>query len=365
MKYSPLTNRFTRAVGASLAAALVLTSGALLTAASAKVPHGSLAEVILETKDVTGQPYYASLHGWWGHEGAKDDTGKRPTVPSLDLSDGHGVVDTTTTDAIHKALGDGGDFSSLRVAFVPFSADGSNERPQVTKDEPAGKAFRWFADLGVGTALNGTSSDTDFVSWVSTQDEYTRWWNAGRPAQGFTKNLGVLDVAGNNGHPSATPEGRSILNRWPAGTKVSMVFYVSDGVDKQMPQEPTVKVGPDGHAMTAWMTFETVASPTNPARTSGGYKVLTGQGTGPHAAAKPQKAPAGTSASDGATPGTAAAADAGAGSAHATASSASDSGFTSSLPGGKPTFWILLVIVVIGAAGGLTLRMRSGLAPPR
>jgi hypothetical protein len=245
---------------------------------------------------------------------------------------------------------------------VPFSADGHNERPHVMKGESAGEAFAWFSDLGFGGTLNGTRSATDFVTWVSTLSEYTKWWQAGRPVQGFTKSLDVLDVPnGGKPHPASAPEGKAILNRWPAGTKVSLVFYVSDGVDKAMPQIPTVKVGPDGRALTAWMTFKTVASPTNAARTSGGYQVLTGAGTGPKAAAKPKstsvgKAPAaGSESSAGAT-------RSGTKSTSAAGNAAvdrSDGGFVSSLPGGRPTFYVVLVLIVLGLGVGATLRLRS------
>jgi hypothetical protein len=345
------------------AAAAALTVLVLASPAVAETPHGSRAEVILEKKPSTGQPYYASLNGWWGHEGKAQDTGLGPTYLSLDASDGQGVVSDATIAKLHRELGDGGDFSSLRVAFVPFSADGSNERPKVHRGENAGQAFRWFADLGFSSALNGNKNKNDSVAVVSTLAEYTRWWQAGRPVQAFTDKLGVLDVA-SDGHtsPSATPQGKALLNRWPAGSKISMVFYVSDGVDKDMPQVPTVKVGKDGRAMTAWMTFETVTSPTNPARTSGGYHVLTGQGTGPAEAARPRSTSTGQdqgskSASKGATAGASGASD---GSA-AAVSDSTDDGLTGSLPGGRPTFYTLLIVLLGGGVALVTFRLRRAM----
>ncbi|RNL79985.1 hypothetical protein [Nocardioides marmorisolisilvae] len=342
-----------------LAALALMVPTAFLTAASAETPHGSRAEVILEKKPSTGQPYYASLDGWWGHEGKSQDTGIGSTYLSLDASDGHGVVSEATIARLHRELGDGGNFDALRVAFVPFSADGSNERPVVHKGENAGEAFRWFADLGFSSALNGNKNKNDSVAVVSTLAEYTQWWRAGRPVQAFTDKLGVLDVA-SDGHAtaSATPQGRSLLDRWPAGTKISLVFYVSDGVDKDMPQVPTVKVGKDGRAMTAWMTFETVASPTNPVRTSGGYQVLTGAGTGPKAAAKPRSTATGQDQGGQAgtkpdkTGATTQPGDPGAGSG------SDDGGLTGSLPGGRPTFYALLVVLLAGAVSLVTLRLR-------
>jgi len=342
-------------------AAATLTLAALAAPARAETPNGSGAQVILETKEASGQPYYAHLSGWWGHEGKSQDTGLGPTYLSLDASDGDGVVSDATIAKLHQALGDGGDFSSLRVAFVPYSADGSNERPTVHQGENAGQAFKWFADLGFGGALNGNRNPNDGVAVVSTLDEYTQWWRAGRPVQAFTNKLGVLDVAG-DGHttPSPTPQGKALLDRWPAGTKVSLVFYVSDGVDKQMPQVPTVKVGKDGRAMTAWLTFKTVASPTNSVRTSGGYQVLTGAGTGPQAAAKPRSTSTGQDAggdkndSKGDKAGSAAAAG-----SQVSASDKDDAGLTGSLPGGKPTFYTLLIVLLGGAVAAVTFRLRA------
>jgi len=138
-------------------AAATLTLAALAAPAHAETPNGSGAQVIRETKEASGQPYYAHLSGWWGHEGKSQDTGLGPTYLSLDASDGDGVVSDATIAKLHQALGDGGDFSSLRVAFVPYSADGSNERPTVHQGENAGQAFKWFADLGFGGALNGAA----------------------------------------------------------------------------------------------------------------------------------------------------------------------------------------------------------------
>jgi hypothetical protein len=364
MTDNTLLSRLTRRSTATLiSAALLLAPAALLASADAKAPDGSRAEVLLETKDTTGQPWNASLQGWWGHEGAKNDSGKRPTFFSFDVSDGNGVVDAKTTDALHKTLDDAGDFGTLRVAWVPYSADGHNERPQVTKGENAGEVFQWFSDLGFGSALNGNTDKNDGVGWVSTLDEYSKWWKAGRPIQGFDNKLDVLDIANDSTtRESPTPEGKSVLNRWPAGTKISLVFYVSDGVDKAMPQVPTVKVGPDGRALTSWLTFETVASQTNVARTSGGYKVLTGQGTGPGVAAKPKAAgtTSGQPADAGASPGASGAGtdDSVAAADHSSATSKDDGGLVGSLPGGAPTFWILLVMVIGAIVAGVTLRLR-------
>jgi hypothetical protein len=362
------TSRLRRAAAAVIAAGLLSAPAAVLAPAQATAPDGSLAELILETRDVTGQPAAASLQGWWGHEGGRQDKGLGSTYLSLDASDGHGVVDDQSIAAVHAALHDGGSFDDLRVAFVPYSADGSNERPRVTRGENAGEAFRWFADLGFGSALNGNMNRNDFVNWVSTADEYSAWWKAGRPVQAFDDGLKVRDVVDHDRtRPAAAPQGASLLDRWPAGTKVSLVFYVSDGVDPQMPQVPTVKVGPDGRALTAWLTFETVASPTNPARTSAGYRVLTGAGTGPEAA-RPVKT--GTGQEGSASAGTTTTGDQPAAgtsppsSDSARAEAGGGSGSTadrlvSSLPGGRSTFWVVLALLVAGVGGLTTMRLRS------
>jgi hypothetical protein len=374
MNSTTLKSRLVRASATLMAAGLLSAPVAALAPAQATAPQGSLAEVILETRDVTGQPAAASLRGWWGHEGGRQDAGLGTTYLSMDASDGHGVVDDKTVAALHRTLHDGGSFDNLRVAFVPYSADGSNERPRVHQGENAGEAFRWFADLGFGGALNGSKNANDFVNWVSTEDEYSAWWKAGRPVQAFTDQLKVLDVVDRaRTRPATAPQGRSLLDRWPAGTKVSLVFYVSDGVDRQMPQVPTVKVGPDGRALTSWLTFETVASPTHPARTSAGYRVLTGAGTGPEAA-RPVKT--GTGQEGAAPAGTPTSAPAGGGtSSPASSTSAGAKGgdsngsaadrLVSYLPGGRPTFWVVLALLVVGAGGLTTMRLRwSSAADP-
>jgi len=129
-------------------------------------------------------------------------------------------------------------------------------------------------------------------------------------------------------------------------------------VDKAMPQVPTVKVGPDGRAMTAWMTFQTVASPTHPARTSGGYRVLTGAGTGPDAAARPRSTATGQDSGSQAAAGPVARDAENASGASSTEGDA-DGGLTGSLPGGRPTFYLLLALLASGAVAGVTMRLRQ------
>lgn len=255
---------------------MVAAVAGLAMNADAAVPHGSRAEVMIETgsEGPIGDPGYAVVKGWWGHEGGHH-TGT--TYFSLNAADSHGVVTYASVEALHQALLDGGSFSSLRVAFVPYSRDGSNERPVVHAGEPAGDAFKWWSDMGMGSGVGGSRSATADNAFVSTQQQWDKFWQAGRPVQNFDSHLVLHDVS--SGAVSRTPEGTSILNTWPAGTRISVVLYVSSGYNNEL--EPVVKVGPDGHALTAWLTIQTIAKPGDPRASSAGYRVLTaspGQG---------------------------------------------------------------------------------------
>ncbi len=255
------------ALVAALATGVVTGVAALATAAA---PNGSSAEVIFETgkNGTLGDPGYAVVKGWWGHEGhAKSGV----TYFSLNGANAQGVVTTASIAALHQRLGDGGSFNNLRVAFVPASSDGSTERPRVHAGEPAGEAFKWWTDLGMGSAVAGSKGANDSGTFVSTQQQWEKFWHAGRPVQAFDAHLVLHDISDNA--VSAAPEGSSIMNTWPAGTKISVVLYVSQGYNNEL--EPIVKVGPDGRAMSAWLTLETVAKPGDPVRTSAGYRVLT------------------------------------------------------------------------------------------
>ena len=267
----------------ALPAALVLASPRRRAPGSeAEPPKDSLAEVILETGDATANPYAAILDGWWGHEAGTGPDGRGATFISMNGADVSGVVTPESVAALHDALGDGGSFDSMRVAFVPYSADGSNERPEVVEGDTAGEAFRWFADLGMGAALSGSANPNDFVATVSTASEYNKWWDAGRPLQGYTGSLGVVDIAGDGAtRPAPTPQGTvdprtvGLPARRSAWSSTSLTEWT-----RTRPQVPTVAAGPDGRALTAWLTFRTVADPGDPSRSSAGYQVLTGAGTG-------------------------------------------------------------------------------------
>lgn len=347
-------------------ALIVLVVAALSSAvqgATAAIPHGSRAEVIIETgtKGPIGDPGYAVVKGWWGHEGGHH-TGT--TYFSLNAADSHGVVTYASVAALHHALLDGGSFGSIRVAFVPFSSDGSNERPVVHAGEPAGDAFKWWSDMGMGSGVGGSNSATADGAFISTQQQWDKFWQAGRPVQAFDKNLVLHDVS--SGAVSRTPEGTSILNTWPAGTKISVVLYVSSGYSKEL--EPLVKVGPDGRALTAWMTIRTVAKPGDPTASSAGYQVLTaspGEGdklvNGLPPAGAQYDPKSSDSATAGASPSAGASASTSAGPAAASAQNGTSSAAQSS--SGSSASWIVIVLVVVViAAGALAYVIRRRLA---
>ncbi len=239
---------------------------------------------IIETGSFTADPAHAVTTGWWGHEGA----GRNGT--SIFSLDGKGSAPATTSATVAAQLakiGPDATIDDLHVAFVLTSADGSTESPTVTAGETVGQAFQWFDASTVGGSIAGNNQSNDYVDALSTETSYNAWFNAGQLTYGFDDNL-VAHDATQPGNPvsGAHAIGTSILNTWAAGTKVSMVYYVSTSVNAN--NEPIVTVGPDGHAETAWMPFTTVALPTDhtrdpvgtsfaasydTVRTSGGYVV--------------------------------------------------------------------------------------------
>jgi hypothetical protein len=255
-------------------------------AAHADKPDGSRAEVMLESgNEASGDPSHQITAGWWGHEGGLPGTGPTgagTTYPSLDAADDAGHVSAASVAALVTAMGatQGAD---INFAIVPFSADGSNEHPSVTvAPENAAKVFDTGGSGRIlyanwGTGLGGNTNPNDFVAVASTLAEVTDWVNAGQPAQIFDNNLQMKDAETDT--LSATPQGKSILNAWPAGTALSLVAYAADpeqGFDPSLGGVvPFVKRGADGKAETAWMPFTTVQSPTSALRTSAGYQVGT------------------------------------------------------------------------------------------
>jgi hypothetical protein len=245
--------------GVAAAAAVALPLVVLATTGGAAFAHeapGSPVEVFV---DSTGSADLADAiqNGWWGHEGGAPGTGTGTSVLDLNGSDS----DLASTFP---------DLSKIRVAFVTTSSDGSAEHPAVSAGESAGDAFTWFMDAGLQTGLNGNTNPNDSVNTVSTGAEFNAWDTAGQPVQGYDNNLVSHDVTAPGTPVSTAPKGKSILNRWATGAHVSMVFYATTGaVDAH--GQPIVAVGSDGHAITAYMPFTTVAKPSDAVRTSAGY----------------------------------------------------------------------------------------------
>lgn len=274
MSVTLLARGRTRRIAATLTASLALALAFGGPSQAIVKPAGSRAAVMLETGDVTGNPTHAITSGWWGHEGgAGNGTGSGSTFLSMDASDGNGTVNDTTTAALLAAMGTD-DLSKIAFAIVPTSADGSAEAPTVTAGENAAEAFHWVMYQGFGGSLNGTTNTNDSVATVSTLAQVTAWVQAGRPVQSFDDNLVMHDATAPGSPVSTAPQGTSILDTWPAGTELSLVAFVTDGLDPDLDnQVPLVAVGPGNKAKTAWMPFTTVAKPGDPVRTSAGYQV--------------------------------------------------------------------------------------------
>ena len=270
--------RWTSRAAAAAVAALALSTLALQGPAEAFKPDGSRAEVMLETGDVTADPANAITSGWWGHEGSSGPSGTGSTYLSLNGANGAGVVDDASIAALLSAMGTT-DLSNIFYAVVPTSADGSNEAPSVAVGENAAEAFDWVTTSNFGTAWSGSSAANDSVVTVSTLSQVTAWVAAGRPVQGYDSSLVLHDVTAPGNPVSTAPQGTSILNTWPAGTDLSLVAYVANGMDPDLDnQVPIVARDGSGKAKTAWIPFTTVASPTSALRTSAGYQL-----SGPYA----------------------------------------------------------------------------------
>jgi hypothetical protein len=242
---------------------------ALSNPASAYNPDGSAVEVFLEnnlTADINNQ----ITKGWWGNESGPGDqsatggTGTDATFFSSDLT----VDPNAFSDAFN-----GDDGSHVGIAYVVSSADGSTERPTVTAGELAGQAFGWYSDAPAYGSVQ-TSPQNPGVDSIWTQAGKDQWVADGKPSTHMDADLKqhLPLVAGN---PLAAHQYQtSLLNTWPAGTEISVVYYLFDSINANI--EPVVHVGPDGKAVTAWLKIRTVASPANPSlKTSAGYEVLT------------------------------------------------------------------------------------------
>jgi hypothetical protein len=259
-----------------LVAGLVL-AGALGNPADAAKPDGSRIPIQVETgSSATGDPANAVTSGWWGHEGGADNgTGTGSTFLSLDASNGTNAVDDTTLAATLTALG-APDLDHIGYAIVPTTADGSNENPTATAGQNAATVFNAGGAgrvlyLGFGGALNGSANANDSVTVASSKSEVEAWVAAGRPLQTFNNSLQMVDIS--SGTVSATPQGKSILNAWPAGTQLSLVAFVTNGMDPALDNQVPLVAVEGGKAKTAWMPFTTVAKPGDALRTSAGYQV--------------------------------------------------------------------------------------------
>lgn len=236
-------------------------------AAIAAKPADSLAEVIFQADPPDGNPAHSLTDGWWGHEGVGKNVG---TFPYFNQADSNGQVTDASKAAIRDAFGIA-DYTDLRIAFVPTSIDGSAERPHVTAGQNAGQVFTWFTKRSFSTGWFGSAVPE--VNTISTLSEYADWVAAGSPDIVYDGDtLDAYDLS-NPENPviAEHPGGKSVLNRWAAGQKISMVVFLSAGSNAD--GIPLVAVGSDGRAKSAWLSFTTTASPTSAVATSAGYHV--------------------------------------------------------------------------------------------
>ncbi|MCW2854419.1 MAG: hypothetical protein JWR52_34 [Marmoricola sp.] len=251
MLRSPLMRR-RRIVAGALALAIPTAILATATAASAHAPTPGAAEIILEAGSLTGSGANALASGWWGHEGAAHS---QATFFSLNTSG-------STLAATLAKIGPDATAGNVTVAFVQ-NPTLANVKPTVTAGETVGQAYQWFDASTFGASLSGNTSQNDYVDAISTNASYSAWFAAGQPTYGFDNNLNAIDAAAPGAPLSgAHAIGKSILNNWPAGTTIGLVYYVSDGTDPSN-NEPTVKVGPGGVAEAAYVPLTTAALPAD------------------------------------------------------------------------------------------------------
>lgn len=269
-KPAPEPQPVARVAVIGLATFLVAAVAAFVPAAHADVSKPGGGKIFLEAGKLTGEPERAITDGVWGHEG-KD--GKLGTFVVADLTDSSGRITDASQAFWMKRFGIT-DFNNIGIAFVRASADGTTERPKVTKGQTAADVFEWFTDFSLGVGWAGTGEPyTDQVAVVHTKAEFADWIKFGSPAQVYDDKLVAHDALVDGEPVSAHPSGRSIQNRWPAGEKLSLVMFQYDGFDEN--DVPIVAVADDGRARSAWLTFRTVAGKDDPSvRTSAGYHVL-------------------------------------------------------------------------------------------
>ncbi|WP_182377532.1 Ig-like domain-containing protein [Nocardioides sp. WS12] len=254
------------------AAAVPAAMLAMAPAANAANPTGSNYELFFE-QSLTGDPANKiTPGGFWGHEGAGRN---QPTTIAADLTDGGG--------AFLNAFGID-DPGKLQLVFVPTSANGSAEEPTITPGMTVADAYPYFTDFGALSSFQGNLSNPnlDSVLTVSTPSEYNAWVVDGKPEQIISSTDLVSHDGLRAGNPvSVAPKGKSVLNRWPAGTNVSAVFVKTTGAFDA--DGRAILDASSGHAEAAWIPFTTAVDPaigaTSGIATSGAYNLAVAPAT--------------------------------------------------------------------------------------
>ncbi|MGN6723503.1 MAG: beta strand repeat-containing protein [Marmoricola sp.] len=248
MSRTPLMRR-RRIVAGALALAIPTAILATATTANAYAPTPGAAEIILEAGSLTGAGANALPSGWWGHEGSAHS---QSTYFSLNTTG-------STLAATLAKIGPDATASNLHTAFV-VNPTTANVKPAITAGETVGQAYQWFDASGFGHSLAGNTQQNDYVDAVSTEASYNAWFNAGQPVYGFDNNLNAIDAAAPGAPLSGSHAiGKSILNNWPAGTQIGVVYYVSNANNAN--NEPIVLADSTGHAEAAYVPLTTVALP--------------------------------------------------------------------------------------------------------
>lgn len=153
----------------------------------------------------------------------------------------------TTQEALGCAASD-----TLAEAIVATTADGSAERPVIPDDHTEmSSAFTWTTPANATSSGASSAVEGDAINGL----------------QAFTT---VYTHAGWTASPQEAAG--QIWTMWPAGTALSLVLVCV--TPDQATGEYIVRRGADGHALTSWVTFLTVASPTRPAQTSAGWQIV-------------------------------------------------------------------------------------------
>jgi hypothetical protein len=240
-----------RIVAGALALAIPTAIFATATTANAYAPTPGAAEIILEAGSLTGAGANALPSGWWGHEGTAHS---QATYFSLNTTG-------STLAATLAKIGPDATSSNLHTAFV-VNPTTANVKPAISAGETVGQAYSWFDASGFGHSLAGNTQQNDYVDAVSTEASYNAWFNAGQPVYGFDNNLNAIDAAAPGAPLSGSHAiGKSILNNWPAGTQIGVVYYVSNANNAN--NEPIVLADSTGHAEAAYVPLTTVALPSD------------------------------------------------------------------------------------------------------